>query len=147
MLQWKLSGEIFGPKDWTPNGDAEHKAERMSAIAEHPNANEQAGRSFAQAAGSEVPTWRSLINDRPARKGKILYAYRGCTRRPGDWQLGVSAYDPEIHRIFVYWGGVVAPWMGDMIKRKDVHWMCLPLPPDVEEPPPNNKLRRGEENH
>ena len=72
--------------------------------------------------------WRSLVTDRPDSHRRILCSYRGTTRAVGDWLWCVAIYYPDTHRIFVN----NEPWLGDMIKRKDVHWMELPLAPDGE---------------
>ena len=73
--------------------------------------------------------WRSLVSDRPDTKRKILCVYRGGTDQNGGWLWCVSIYYPDTHRIFVANEG----WLGDKIKKRDVHWIDLPLAPDGAE--------------
>jgi len=70
--------------------------------------------------------WKSLVTDRPDTKRKILCAYH--TSGGHGWLWDVCIYYPDLHRVFVRG----EPWFGDMIKRKNVHWMDLPLSPDGE---------------
>ncbi len=69
----------------------------------------------------ENVNWRSLATDHPGSKRDIL-----CAFRMGDsWKLHVCPYYPESHCIYVY----QTKWTDYDIKRKDVHWTELPLPP------------------
>jgi hypothetical protein len=70
-----------------------------------------------------VGVWHLLVTDRPDSERKILCAYRV----PNGWQVCLSIYYPHKHRIYVN----NEPWFGDMIGKRDVHWMELPAAPDM----------------
>jgi hypothetical protein len=70
--------------------------------------------------------WKSLITERPDSKRKILCTYRGGTAQNGGWLWCVSIYYPDRHRIFV----ANEEWFGGKIKKRDVHWIDLPLSPE-----------------
>ena len=110
----------------------------MSAAQPTPESPDSTARHSLRAApGLEFPVWRSLVTvtDRPETKRKILCAYSSPGGDFGDWQWGVSIYDPELHRIFI--NG--EPWHGNMIKRKNVQWTELPAPPPNAAPEPRGK--------
>jgi len=69
--------------------------------------------------------WRRLVAERPDTYRRILCAYWSGG---GEWVMFASFYYPDIHRI--YCNGTA--WLGDEIKRHDVYWIDLPLPPDVQ---------------